>query len=371
MTTVACSWFPACSGCDAIGEPLETQLRRKTAHLEGLLRAAGLEDFPTPRAMQPGPAGLRDRLDFSLQDGRLGLFHREKRKIVDLADCAQLSPALADWLRDFRRRLPPVARASIRLRVSPAGQRGMWLDLANLDAKALLDESTWLNSWPADVAVEMGQRRKTVARNPGTRPVLIDPVLRPWFESRWRAETVPLFGTVGGFTQPSLVANRLINAWFQERVLALAPKRILEFGAGQGNLSFAALSGEATLTACEFDRPALEGFQRSLEELAARGIDLRPRVKLDAGDFLRRPSEELRHADLLIANPPRSGLKAFLDPLPQAQELRHLLYMSCHPESFVEDIPRLRQAGFHLERLDLLDQFPQTRHLEILTHWRR
>lgn len=370
MTAVSCRWFPACSGCDFIGTSNEEQAAQKTRWILALLENAGLATPPSPGFHQPAPSGLRDRLDFTLLNGKLGLYHRERREIVDLPDCAQLSPALQAWLAEFRDRLPPVARASIRLRVGPDGVKGAWLDLANVDAKALLDEADWLHSWPAEVALEMGQRRKNVARG-AVRPKLEEAVLRPWFATRWREEKVSLYGTIGGFTQPGHEVNRWIGAWFQDRVREIEPRRIIEFGAGQGNLSFPALSGEATLVACEFDRAALLGFERSLQELAGRGFDLRSRVRLEAGDFLRTPSPDLTRADLLIANPPRSGLKAFLDPLPQAGELRSLLYMSCHPESFAEDVPRLQAEGFHLRRLDLLDQFPQTRHLEILTHWSR
>lgn len=372
LKTVTCPAQTVCGGCDFLGLPLQDQLNRKKEELASLLSRQSVT-FPSISLWSPGCHGLRDRLDFTLENGRFGLRHKNERRIVDLEECPQLSPALHDWFLEFRKNPPAVAKGSVRLRVSPRGLRGMWLDLSNIDIKNLMDEAAWLNSWPEDVVIEMGQRRKFLRRSPSLRrPHLDDPAFHPWFETRWRQTTVPLYGQVGSFTQPSLRANRWIGEWIQAAVLAAGPRRITEFGAGQGNLSFPALSGEARLTVCESDRPALAGFEKSLEALATgENVDLRNRVSIEAGDFLRKSSESLKQADLLIANPPRSGLKAFLQPLPEARGLSHILYMSCHPESFSEDAPRLEKEGFRLENLTLLDQFPQTKHYEVLSHWVR
>lgn len=369
-----CQLFPACSGCDLRNVPPDRQRADKLARVSALLENAGARGFILD-FHQPAPDGLRDRLDFLLKDGAFGLYDRERNTVVDAPECPQLSPALAVWHHEFRRHLPPVPLASVRLRVAPGGTRGMWLDLPNIEIKKLLDEGGWLCSWPDDVVIEMGQRRKNVRRESSPsgkgRARFEDPVLRPWFRSLWRETEVKLYSTVGGFTQPSLRANLWINRWFQDQILRDDPERLIEFGTGSGNLSFPALSGRGRLTACETDRLGLQGFEHSLSVLESQGIELKSRVEIETGDFLRRSSPALEGAELLIANPPRSGLKAFLDPLGEARHLRTVLYMSCHPESFADDVPRLLKQGFRLERVDLLDQFPQTKHVETLSAWRR
>lgn len=367
--SVSCRWFPGCSGCDDIGSSATDQ---KQAHVDRLAKLLTVGEVPFPEIgyHRPAPWALRDRLDFSLLRNRLGLFDEHRENLVDLPDCGQLSPALQKWLTEFRQNLPPIERAAIRLRVAPDGRRGMWLDLANLDIKHLLDSREWLESWPADVVIEMGQRRKFVERA-AAGPKFRDPVFHPWFSSKWRDREIPLYGVVGGFTQPSLKANEAITTWFRDRVIASHASRIVEVGSGNGNLSFPALSGEATLVACESEPLSVEGFKKTLEYLATEGLDLRDRVTAETGDFLRNPGEHLRTADLLIANPPRSGLRKFLDPLPDAKNLRHVLYMSCHADTFAIDAVRLKNAGFKIKELTLLDQFPQTKHIEVLSHWTR
>lgn len=366
-----CPRFPVCGGCDDLGRAEGEQKAAQVERVTGLLRERGVTAVPTPGFVRPGTWAARDRLDFLWADGKLGLYARDRAGgLVDLPECPQLSAPLAAWLADFRRNPPPVARGSVRLRVAPDGRRGLWLDFANVDIKAVLDERAWLESWPADVVVEMGQRRKIVARTPAG-PKLKDPLLHPWFRTLWRDEAVSLYGAVGSFTQPSLRANGVIARWFRDRVLRAAPGTIVEFGSGNGNLSFPALSGEASLIACENEPVSTAGFRRGLDELAARGFDLRPRVTFETGDFQRGPVARLEDADLLIANPPRSGLKRFLDPLDGTRGPATVLYMSCHAESFAEDAGRLTRAGYAPAEITLLDQFPQTKHVEILSEWRR
>lgn len=368
MTTVFCPHGERCSGCDYLGEDYPSQLQRKSKWLMGLLE----ESSRQLEILAPAASGLRDRLDFQIRDQAVGLFAKQEREIVDIETCAQQSPALAAWYHDFRQHPFPLrTKASVRLRVSPQGARGLWIDLANIDVKSLLDEQKWLTGFlEQGIVIEIGQRRKRLVQGPD-RLRLEDPTLLPWFQTRWREHIVELFGAVGSFTQPSHAANEVISRWMQSRVQSVSPQRIVELGSGQGNLSFPALSSEAHLVACESDRLALDGFRQSLDVLAQRGIDLRDRVEIRAGDFLKKPSEALEGADMLLANPPRSGLGRMLDSLATAKDLRAIIYMSCHPEGLAEDAPRLRSCGFQMKEWALLDQFPQTRHMEVLSLWVR
>ncbi len=75
-------------------------------------------------------------------------------------------------------------------------------------------------------------------------------------------------------------------------------------------------------------------------------------------------------ADRVVADPPRTGLgravlATLLDRLP-----RRLTYVSCHPAVLARDLAALAEA-YTLERLTLLDLFPQTGHLEAVAHLAR
>jgi len=43
---------------------------------------------------------------------------------------------------------------------------------------------------------------------------------------------------------------------------------------------------------------------------------------------------------------------------------KQLLYVSCNPKTQVENIIALEKGGYRVEKIQPVDQFPQTQHLE-------
>src|SRR5262249_21150195 len=68
--------------------------------------------------------------------------------------------------------------------------------------------------------------------------------------------------------------------------------------------------------------------------------------------------------DLAVVDPPRSGLGE-----PVARRLANLgaprvTYVSCDPATLARDLVHFLKAGYRVERLHLIDLFPQTYHIE-------
>lgn len=84
-------------------------------------------------------------------------------------------------------------------------------------------------------------------------------------------------------------------------------------------------------------------------------------AKGDVGEVLNNAKNR---PDLVILDPPRSGLdpKA-LENLLRMQPMK-ILYISCNPETQSSNILTLIQNGYKLEALQPVDQFPHTPHLE-------
>lgn len=367
-TAIDCLHSDSCSGCQFLGTPYGVQEDSKKSQLQSLLINAGIKLPSEIGFLSSGPAFLRDRLDFSLEDGRLGLYRKDKREILDIKSCSQLSPELQVWLEDFKKIEWPFKKGSIRLRVGPQGQKGVWLDFANIDIKFLLDEQNILTSLMQKAFVEIGQRRKVPVWT-GSEFKLRDPELNVWFQT-WMAERpVDLYCQVASFTQPSLKANKIIcdviNNWIQ----SIPKARIIEFGSGIGNLTLPALSAAENLMACEIDELSLQGLQKTLDNLPTDLKHLGEKISIHRGDFQKKLMQDFSQFDCVLANPPRSGLMNFLDPLEKLsveQRPPFFIYMSCFPESLAKDVARLNEYGYEIRELNIVDQFPQTSHYEVL-----
>ena len=84
----------------------------------------------------------------------------------------------------------------------------------------------------------------------------------------------------------------------------------------------------------------------------------------DVGKVLTAKAGEIPPPNVILVDPPRSGL--------DAAALGHLLrlappiivYVSCNPKTQAINIEELVKSGYHLESLQPVDQFPHTIHIE-------
>jgi 23S rRNA (uracil1939-C5)-methyltransferase len=75
--------------------------------------------------------------------------------------------------------------------------------------------------------------------------------------------------------------------------------------------------------------------------------------------------------DLIVVDPPRTGLGAETTALLAQVEAPTMVYVSCDPATLARDLRALLANGYQIESLTLADLFPQTFHLETLVHLRR
>ena len=72
------------------------------------------------------------------------------------------------------------------------------------------------------------------------------------------------------------------------------------------------------------------------------------------------------HPDLVLCNPPRTGLDPALVQALLEEKPSHLLYVSCMPATLARDLQKLTAGGYHIDKIQGFDMFPQTTHVETL-----
>ena len=68
--------------------------------------------------------------------------------------------------------------------------------------------------------------------------------------------------------------------------------------------------------------------------------------------------------DTIIFDPPRKGLKASIIDKVAELNLKEVVYISCNPSTFARDIKLFSEKGYVLKKLQAVDMFPQTSHIE-------
>ncbi len=93
-------------------------------------------------------------------------------------------------------------------------------------------------------------------------------------------------------------------------------------------------------------------------------------VRASTLDFLRRNRTGGR-PDLVVVDPPRTGLGAEITALLAAIAPPAMVYVSCDPATLARDLRDLLAAGYGVESIALVDLFPQTFHLETVVRLHR
>ncbi len=164
------------------------------------------------------------------------------------------------------------------------------------------------------------------------------------------------------FFQPNTLQAEVLYS----RALALAKPdpdaHILDLYCGTATIGMAFARCVQQVTAIELNPYAILDAEANCARNQLENIRL---LKGDAGEKLAEVLQEgSRPFDLIIVDPPRTGLgpKA-LQTVLQAHAPR-LLYIACNPLTQAEEVKTLLAHGYRLEAIQPVDQFPHTPHLE-------
>jgi 23S rRNA (uracil1939-C5)-methyltransferase len=328
-TAAPCPYFTRCGGCHYQHAPYESQLALKRAILEDQLRRIGKIEPPVEIGVVAGePWGYRNRVQLHVANGQLGYREAQSHKLCPIEMCPIASPAinsaiaiLRDMLRDSR--WPRFLRV-LELFTDETQMQLNVLETERPVARRFFD---WC-----------GERIPGLAAGP------LDYAAAGQV---WRVSSGSFF-QVNRFLIDRLVDTALAGAEGQSA---------LELYAGVGLFSLALARRFASVTAVESGLRAAEDLRFNAERA---GAPIRAQQST-AEAFL----EGLHSApDFLLLDPPRAGMgKAMAGRLAQLRAPR-LAIVSCDPATLARDLAGLLGAGYQIRRMDLVDLFPQTYHLE-------
>jgi tRNA/tmRNA/rRNA uracil-C5-methylase (TrmA/RlmC/RlmD family) len=150
---------------------------------------------------------------------------------------------------------------------------------------------------------------------------------------------------------------------------ASGARHLIDLYCGVGFFGIEAGNAVDSFTGVEYDEPAINAARKNAEDR-----------KLANGKFIAAKAEtalpELLQAHpaaqtAVLLDPPRKGCwPQLLELLRQARPAQ-LIYVSCHPATMARDLNILCQDGvFKVVRVQPLDMFPQTQHVECVADLR-
>lgn len=367
-----CPLVERCGGCDLQHLGHGAQLEHKTRVMLDLLqRQAGLSPDVLDEPLRSPPFGYRRRARLAVSVPRrggpaaVGFRMAGGHTVVEIERCVVLAPvlqALPGRLQALVAALhAPHSLGHLELGVSEAADGAEHpvlhvhavRPLEPADRLAFLalagDEHAYLS---LRVGEELVWLHRPAAEAPGYR--LPDFGLRITFEP-------------GDFLQGNGPVNRQLVGRVADWLGPGPGRRLLDAYSGLGNFSLALARRGFAVTGVEVDRGMVA---RAEANAAANGLgDVRFAAADLGSDVSAREAiaaaGRSHEVDVALLDPPRAGAPVLVQAL-AAERLATILYVSCGPATLARDAAALAEAGYTLERLALVDMFPQTSHVEAM-----
>lgn len=349
--TPACAAFGTCGGCQWQHVAVAAQREAKAALVrEQLARIAGQADVGVLPLLHTDAAfGYRGRIALVVEGRQLGYHRRGSHVLVEVDACPIAAPDVSAHLPHARAWIASLRAAVTRATIA-AAPGGVVLVAETTTAPGAADVDASAAACARDASV-----RGVVLAGGGRRHVVGDPTIRVEVEPDCALE-VP----ADVFTQVNPAANQLLVATVIAWVAPAPGRRVFDGYCGAGNFTLPLARRGAHVTGVE--RAAVAGAaaranaaRLGLDDVVIHDRDTAAGARALAADGVR--------FDTVVIDPPRAGATGAVEAL-AAFGAERVVYVSCDPATLARDVARFATHGYRLARVQPIDLFPQTFHVE-------
>jgi tRNA (uracil-5-)-methyltransferase len=153
-------------------------------------------------------------------------------------------------------------------------------------------------------------------------------------------------------------SNAEVAVHMYRRIRDEARGSVLDLCSGVGSISLFIAGAAERVTGVELSQEAVDisVLNAGLNDIKNAGF-----LCSGAGEYLGSAGE---HFDTIVLDPPRTGMQRSVMELIDRLGAEKIVYMSCNPATFRDDILALR--NYRIESVEACDMFPQTPHVELL-----
>ena len=323
-----------CGGCSWQHLDVAQHMEAKVAIVREALRRNGkIETLEVTAGGFVPPTASRTTLRMAVTpDGRLGFRRGGSHDVIDTPTCLVAHPLLNEFIGDVR--VTGATEATLRCGVA-TGEVGIWLH----DEDGEDVPGATVTGLPSHVVV-------------GRKAMLHEVV-----------QGVSLQVSMASFFQASQVAAELlvsaVNDAAGDAALSGEYGPIIDAYGGVGlftatlvDTDIPVVLVESNPSACSDARSNLHDHDVSIEQIAVE-------------------QWRVQDAGLVIADPARNGLGAMGVNAIVATEAKRIVLVSCDAVAGARDIRLLLDAGYACEGVTVLDLFPNTPHVEVVSSFSR
>ncbi|WOJ89668.1 RNA methyltransferase [Methylocapsa polymorpha] len=347
-----CRYFSVCGGCAVQTLAAAPYAQWKRGNVVNAIRQARLEIEVAALADAHGE-GRRRATFHARYDSRgqaaIGFMQSRAHEIVEIDACPVLAPSMRDAPRAARAIAEALAASAKPLDILVTATA------SGLDVDVKGHGPLGKNETRKLVGVALGHDLARLSNHGVIVAVQRTPML-----AMGKATVAP---PPGAFLQATAAGEELLAAKVCAAIAGSG--RVADLFAGVGTFSLR-MAEFAQIHAFDLEEAALGALAK-----AALIPGLRP-VRVESRDLFRHPlsPQEAAQFDAIVFDPPRAGAEQQARAL-AASTAPLVVAMSCNAQTFARDAAILCAGGYEIVRVEPIDQFRHSPHVEIIGIFRR
>ena len=375
-----CKHFGSCGGCTYQSVPYEKQLEIKSTQVKAILDSILTENYEfLPIVPSPKKTEYRNKMEFSFGDEikegplTLGMHRRNSfHSIISTTGCSivgeDFRQILCHILDYFQGNSQTYYHKSTNigflryLLVRKAEKTGQILINLITTSQSTLNEEEFVN---LILNLNLKGTVKCIAHSiyDGVADVArADEMKILYGEDKIVEELLGLKFNISSFSffqTNSLGAEKLYST-VRDFIGTTKDKTIFDLYSGTGTIGQILAPTAKKVTGIEIVEEAVE---KATENAKLNNLT---NCTFIAGDVLKKINELDGKPDIIVLDPPREGIhpkaiQKIINYNPQT-----LIYISCKPTSLTKDLPVFLDNDYRVEKVQCVDMFPMTGHVEVV-----
>ena len=373
-----CPIYAHCGGCQLMD--LDYMAKRQQV-IDAITRIGKQTDvYVEPTLGAASPWNYRNKMQFPIgrEKGRvvIGCFAQGSHRIIDTTDCRiqkQGNNDIVNAVRDIVEKLNiPVYNEDrhtgvLRHVMGRVGEGGDMVVLVTATEK-LPHEREFIRLLRARLprVVSIHQNIQTYHNNVilgretkllWGRPTIKDQIGRLKFHISPRS-----------FFQVNTAQAEVLYSKALEYANLTGEESVIDAYCGTGTITLFLAQKAREACGVEIVKPAIQDAKRNARDNGVKNAEF---LVGDATDVLPRLYRQGLRPDVIVVDPPRAGctpvvLETFAHMHPD-----RIVYVSCNPASLARDLKILDELGYHAEKIQPVDMFPMSSHVESVALIRR
>jgi 23S rRNA (uracil1939-C5)-methyltransferase len=375
-----CRYFGRCGGCDFqhINNEIQAEVKNKIL-IEHMVRAGVLPPDDKNILLPPGQPqnylGYRQRIRLHVGKKSVPGYHQyHSHTLEPVTSCllavSQLNDILSQCLTS-NLFFQLIQRHTIQIELQYSAYDNTVVLFVHKERKPSQSDRhsadqlvAELHSLKAIIFTSLGSQPETVS---GKKGGASSAVQLGFDQPLPDGETLKLQFEAGGFCQVNQEQNTELINYLLDWAELSGKERVLDLFCGMGNFTLPLARKAGSATGLDLKRSSIRSARKNAEnnhvfncefgqETARKGIR---NIVADGEPF-----------DLVLLDPPRQGCTDVIPYLPETGA-KIVMYISCDPATLSRDLLLLKKHGYVVDKMKMIDMFPQTHHMETMVRLRK